>query len=186
MTCPKCKHAAEFKGYRHTSPESLLGTIHFRRAYYYCGRCGLGQFPFDEAVGLGPRRVTPGAERVVSLLGLTCDAFEEAAEKVLPEACGLRLSESTVQRITEDAGVQLSKLHEERRAHCGCQHQTLAQGWQIGSGPIESACKTVVGQRLKLAGMRWREYGTDNVCHLRALFRSDKDQWDAFWERKVN
>lgn len=62
----------------------------------------------------------------------------------------------------------------------------LSQGWQIGSGPIESACKTVVGQRLKLAGMRWREYGTDNICHLRALFKSDKDQWDAFWERKVN
>jgi hypothetical protein len=62
----------------------------------------------------------------------------------------------------------------------------LEQGWQIGSGPIESACKSVVGQRLKLAGMRWREYGTDNVCHLRALFKSDKDQWDAFWERHVN
>jgi len=62
----------------------------------------------------------------------------------------------------------------------------LSQGWQIGSGPIESACKTVVGQRLKLAGMRWREYGTDNVCHLRALFKSDKAQWEAFWERNVN
>jgi hypothetical protein len=31
----------------------------------------------------------------------------------------------------------------------------LAHGWQIGSGPVESACKTVVGQRLKGAGMRW-------------------------------
>jgi hypothetical protein len=25
-----------------------------------------------------------------------------------------------------------------------------SQGWQIGSGAVESACKTVVGQRLKL------------------------------------
>ncbi len=62
----------------------------------------------------------------------------------------------------------------------------LSQGWQIGSGPVESGCKTVVAQRLKLAGMRWRESGTDGVCHLRALFKSDKGQWDAFWERKVN
>jgi len=61
----------------------------------------------------------------------------------------------------------------------------LAQGWQIGSGPIESACKTVVGQHLKLAGMRWCAYGTNNVCHLRALFKSKQAQWDAFWERKV-
>jgi hypothetical protein len=61
-----------------------------------------------------------------------------------------------------------------------------AQGWQIGSGPVESGCKTVVAQRLKLAGMRWREYGTDGVCHLRALFKSDKGQWEAFWQRQVN
>ena len=56
-----------------------------------------------------------------------------------------------------------------------------AQGWQIGSGVVESACKTVVGQRLKLAGMRWGEGGADAVCHLRALFRSEASQWDAFW-----
>jgi hypothetical protein len=62
----------------------------------------------------------------------------------------------------------------------------LKKGWYIGSGPVESACKTVVGQRLKLAGMRWAEFGTDNVCHLRALFRSEKGQWDAFWSRSLN
>jgi hypothetical protein len=61
----------------------------------------------------------------------------------------------------------------------------LKRGWQIGSGPIESACKTVVGQRLKLAGMRWKERGTDNICHLRALLRSGK-QWHAFWGRRLN
>jgi hypothetical protein len=48
---------------------------------------------------------------------------------------------------------------------------------------VESACKTVVGQRLKLAGMGWGEDGAHNVCHLRALYRSDKGQWNAFWNR---
>jgi len=46
---------------------------------------------------------------------------------------------------------------------------------------VESACKTVVGQRLKLAGMRWGEDGADAVYHLRALYRSEKGQWEAFW-----
>jgi hypothetical protein len=59
----------------------------------------------------------------------------------------------------------------------------VANGWSIGSGAVESACKTIVGQRLKLAGMRWREYGTDTVCHLRALFKSETGQWQAFWRR---
>jgi hypothetical protein len=56
-----------------------------------------------------------------------------------------------------------------------------AKGWLIGSGPVEAACKQVVGQRLKGTGMRWGEAGADAVCHLRALFRSEKGQWDAYW-----
>jgi hypothetical protein len=59
-----------------------------------------------------------------------------------------------------------------------------ANGWSIGSGSMESACKTVVGQRLKLAGMRWRELGTDEMCHLRALLRSESNQWEHFWARR--
>jgi hypothetical protein len=62
----------------------------------------------------------------------------------------------------------------------------LANGWSIGSGAMESACKTVVGQRLKLAGMRWRERGTNEICHLRALYRSEPQQWDLFWSRNVH
>ena len=62
----------------------------------------------------------------------------------------------------------------------------LSQGWQIGSGPVESACKTVIAQRLKGAGMRWGEAGTDSVCHLRALYRSESTQWDAFWSHNFN
>jgi hypothetical protein len=45
----------------------------------------------------------------------------------------------------------------------------MANGWQIGSGPVESACKRVVTQRLEGAGIRWSERGSDAVCHLQAL-----------------
>jgi len=57
----------------------------------------------------------------------------------------------------------------------------LRRGWQIASGAIESACKTVVNQRLGQGGMRWGQAGSDAVAHLRALYRSDANQWDAFW-----
>ena len=62
----------------------------------------------------------------------------------------------------------------------------LAEGWQIGSGVIESACKTVVGQRLKGAGMRWGEAGAHALCHVRALYRSEKGQWQDFWDRQFS
>ena len=61
-----------------------------------------------------------------------------------------------------------------------------AQGWAIGSGPIESACKTVIGKRMKNGGMRWGEDGADEMCHLRALFSSGEQQWDAYWHSSEN
>ena len=58
----------------------------------------------------------------------------------------------------------------------------VARGWQIGSGPVESACKTVVGNRLKGGGMRWGKPGSDHVCHLRAVYLSDPACWTRLWQ----
>ena len=62
----------------------------------------------------------------------------------------------------------------------------VSKGWAIGSGPVEAACKTVVGQRMKGAGMRWGADGADAVCHLRALFKCGDRQWDAYWSPSTN
>ena len=63
--------------------------------------------------------------------------------------------------------------------------QYVARGWQIGSGTIESACKTVVGRRLNAAGMRWRERGTTALCQLRALYKSQPTLWTHYWQRNT-
>ncbi len=61
-----------------------------------------------------------------------------------------------------------------------------AAGWQIGSGHIEAACKTVINQRLKQSGMRWSEAGVDAICQLRALYEGERSQWDAFWAEPIH
>jgi len=48
----------------------------------------------------------------------------------------------------------------------------LAAGYQIGSGVMEAACKTVAHQRLDQAGMHWRLETADAVVALRANQRS--------------
>ena len=80
---------------------------------------------------------------------------------------------------------QLAKVagYFEKNLHRMEYPEYAAEGWQIGSGVVESACQTVVGQRLKGAGMRWGEDGAHALCHVRALYRSEKGQWEAFWTR---
>ena len=55
-----------------------------------------------------------------------------------------------------------------------------AKGWFIGSGQVESACKTIVAQRAKQSGMRWTIAGLDPIITLRTLHQSGRDHliWD--------
>lgn len=50
-----------------------------------------------------------------------------------------------------------------------------AKGWLIGSGPIESAHRTVVQQRLKCSGQRWTFKGAQQMLNLRVAEKSG--QW---------
>ena len=56
----------------------------------------------------------------------------------------------------------------------------ISRGWQIGSGMVEAAWKTVVCQRLKESGMRWREHGTTALSQLRALDKSEPKLWKNY------
>ncbi len=47
-------------------------------------------------------------------------------------------------------------------------------GYPIGSGTIESGCKTVVQARMKQAGMRWSRSGAQSMLALRCLLLSDR------------
>jgi hypothetical protein len=53
------------------------------------------------------------AEEVVSLLGAQA-SFAEVAERTLRKACGLRVSESTLERTTEAAGERLIAQQQQR------------------------------------------------------------------------
>lgn len=56
-----------------------------------------------------------------------------------------------------------------------------ANGYYIGSGPVEAACNTIVKQRAKRAGMHWTIAGLDPVLALRTLHQSSRDHilWPA-------
>jgi hypothetical protein len=54
-----------------------------------------------------------------------------------------------------------------------------SQGFPIGSGTVESACKVVVQQRMKQAGLRWSRPGATAILTLRCALLSDR--WTETW-----
>lgn len=47
-------------------------------------------------------------------------------------------------------------------------------GWFIGSGVVESGCKSVLGARFKQPGMFWSKKGLDALLPFRIAFKSDR------------
>jgi hypothetical protein len=56
----------------------------------------------------------------------------------------------------------------------------VARQLPIGSGAVESTCKTLIQAREKGAGMRWSHTGAQRVASLRAVHRSGR--WQTFWQ----
>jgi hypothetical protein len=55
-----------------------------------------------------------------------------------------------------------------------------SRGLFVGSGVVESGCKAVIGQRLKLSGMRWTVAGADAIATLRCQKASRPE--DRIWK----
>ena len=59
-----------------------------------------------------------------------------------------------------------------------------SRGLFVGSGVVESGCKAVIGQRLKLSGMRWTVTGADAIATLRCQQASRPE--DRVWSARHN
>jgi hypothetical protein len=59
-----------------------------------------------------------------------------------------------------------------------------SRGLFVGSGVVESGCKAIIGQRLKLSGMRWTVTGAGAITTLRCQQASRPE--DRIWQPRHN
>ena len=97
----------------------------------------------------------------------------DGVEKVIRALNYQRKRHPRKTRIGEVLGYFRHNRHRMRYA------QTKAHHLPIGSGVVEAACKTLVTQRLKCSGMRWRPDGGQAISTLRALVQSER--FDHAW-----
>ena len=67
----------------------------------------------------------------------------------------------------------------QKHAHRMQYQRFVENGYHIGSGVIESACKHVVAERCKQAGMKWSTPGINAILFWRCLLKNGA--WDVFW-----
>jgi hypothetical protein len=72
-------------------------------------------------------------------------------------------------------------LHRYRKFMDYAEHRR--HGSPIGSGIVESACKQIVTERLKLSGMRWSHAGAQPIMTLRSILLSQT--WDATFDESL-
>ena len=103
----------------------------------------------------------------------------------------LRHEPDGVQRVIRGLRYLRGKHPQRRRVRAVlgyfCRHrhrmgyaEAAQRGLPIGSGVVEAACKTLVTERLKRSGMRWREAGGQAILTLRGWAQSGR--FEAAWE----
>ena len=97
----------------------------------------------------------------------------QGVEKVIDALHHLRTQYPRRKKIS--GALAYFRRHRQRMRYAQAQARSLP----IGSGVVEAACKTVVTQRMKRSGMRWRPQGGQAILTFRALCQSER--FDRAW-----
>jgi len=85
---------------------------------------------------------------------------------------------------TKKAEIDAALGYFENNAHRMRYKWFRSRGLFVGSGVVESGCKAVIGQRLKMSGMRWTVTGADAIATLRCQQASRPE--DRIWPARHN
>ena len=111
-------HEAEFVDYRTKHLQTILGDVHIRRAYYYCGQCpedrGRGVIPKDQELDVVGTSFSPGLRRLMARVGAQ-QPFD-AARRDLAEVAGVVVATKALERISEAVGAAAEAANEAERA----------------------------------------------------------------------
>ncbi|MEX2621965.1 MAG: ISKra4 family transposase [Egibacteraceae bacterium] len=92
---------------------------------------------------------------------------------LLDAAHSLTLPDTLTAEVDQTLGYFQTNQHRMRYA------QFRKSGLFVGSGAVEAGCRAVIGQRLKLSGMRWNVPGATGILTLRCHDASNR--WDDLW-----
>lgn len=127
----------------------------------------------SDALGAAYGEGTPKYQERLTTLSAVLRDVPHGVDKVIDALCRIRPHYPRRQAIHKTVAYFREHRHLMGYAHWRAQHLP------IGSGVVEAACKTLVSQRLKRSGMRWRVPGGQAILTFRALCQSAR--FDRSW-----
>jgi len=94
---------------------TLMGRVHYRRAYYVCERCHSGQYPLDQRLGIKAGQMSAEVVKVAARLGIE-DAYGSSQETLM-ETTLLELSPNSIRQACHQIGEQVEDREAELRVH---------------------------------------------------------------------
>jgi hypothetical protein len=111
--------------------------------------------------------------------------FRRWRKALLQDKVGQLIAQARAQLPTQAAARKLAQkqITYFERNRSKMLYQTFRQaGYFIGSGVVEAACKSVVGQRLKQSGMLWSLKGAGHILTVRCALLSG--WFEDFWKQR--
>lgn len=109
-----CGQRSKFKGMIPMTVLTSIGHITVQRRYLACLDCKNKTVPWDDWAGVGKRRMSEHARRMLSLAG-TSWSFDTAAKR-LKELCHIQVSDDTIERVCQEEGQRAGKWMKEADA----------------------------------------------------------------------
>jgi hypothetical protein len=122
----------------------------------------------DTALAAAYGEGTPTYQERVETLSTVLRDETHGVDKVIGALCRLRTRYPRRQAIHK--ALAYFREHDHRMGYADLRAHNLP----IGSGVVEAACKTLVSQRLKRSGMRWRMAGGQAILTFRVLCQSER------------
>lgn len=148
---------------------------HFGRATFIIDWYHASEHIWDcgkKLFGEGSKATQQWVEKYLDLL------WEGCTKAILDDLKEQRKRYRGGKRAAIDALIRYINVNEEQMRY----DVFRAQGYDIGSGAVEGACKNVVGKRLKQSGMIWTRLGSSTVLALRTSWLNG--EWEQLWQIK--
>jgi hypothetical protein len=124
--CPQCDTPMRHRGAPAAELVSTLGPVRYRRPRWRCQGCGAESYPHDPALRFGAHAASWALARVCGRLSADIASFERA-RGALAEDYHVRLATETVRALAEQAGGEVLRQEDERRAAVAGRRAPLPQ-----------------------------------------------------------